>query len=251
MPKVFLKSIALVLLIVSAPAYAKRVQREVVKITSGKQWRVNDSVCFHREDKIIACGRVIGNSSYLVSIKSPSLHDRVSAGDTLYVFGEGPGRQPSSYGDKYVVKRTVPLFHRSLTFGAFGGQGFIMPALNFQLSLGGGISLGIMPTFSRNSESNSVLGSFGTLDFYFSGNTFSGLNLSIAAGVYNFQDTTQVAKFTPAVQGTLGYRFLARGGFNLGIGVGAQYVQSQNVFLIGTRTTVYQPLGKVDLGISF
>src|SRR5687767_13579336 len=129
------------------PAFAKRVQREVVKITSGKQWRVNDSVCFHRDNKIIACGRVIGNSSYLVSIKSPALTSRVSSGDTLYVFGEGPGRQPSTYGDKYVVKRTVPLFHRALTVGAYGGQGFVMPTLHFQLSLGGGLVLGVMPTF--------------------------------------------------------------------------------------------------------
>ncbi len=212
---------------------------------------MNDSVCFHKEDKIIACGKVIGNSSYLVAIRSAALREKVSSGETLYVFGAGPGRQPSSYGDRYVVKRTVPLFARSLSVGAFGGQGFVMPSLHFQFSLGRGLALGIMPTFNRSTAASSVFGTFGTLEFYFGGNSFSGLNLNIAAGIYSFQDLNQVAKWTPAAQATLGYRFLTRGGLNFGVGLGGQYVQSTSIFLVGTKASTFQPLARADLGISF
>ncbi len=238
-------------LVFCVPTHARRVQREVVKITSGKQWRVNDSVCFHRSDKIIACGKVIGNSSYLVSIRSPALTERVSSGETLYVFGAGPGRQPSSYGDRYVVKRTVPLFHRSLSFGGYGGDGFFLPALHFQLSLGRGLAIGLMPAFYRPATDSSILGSFATLEFYLSGNTFSGINLSFGAGIYSFQDSNLPAKWVPTAQATLGYRFLARGGINLGLGVGGQYVDSESKFLRGTRTSIFQPLAKADIGFSF
>ena len=229
-----------------------RVQREVIKIQSGKQWRVNDSVCFHRDDKIIACGKVIGNTSYLVAIRSAALTEKVSSGETLYVFGAGPGRQPSAYGDKYVVKRTVPLFARSLSAGAFGGQGFLMPTLHFQFSLGRGLAIGIMPTFNRTTATSSVFGTFGTMEFYLGGNSFSGVNLNISAGIYSFQDLNLVAKWAPTAQSTLGYRLLSRGGFNFGIGVGGQYVDSTSIFLKGPKSSSpFQPLAKADLGISF
>lgn len=212
---------------------------------------MNDSVCFHRDDKIIACGKVIGNSSYLVSIRSPALTQKVSSGDTLYVFGAGPGRQPSSYGDRYVVKRTVPVFHRSLSIGGYGGEGFFIPSLHFQLSLGRGIALGLMPAFYRPASNSSIFGSFGTLEFYLGGNTFSGLNLALGAGIYSFQDQNVQAKWVPTAQATLGYRFLSRGGFNLGLAIGGQYVDSDSRFLRGTRTTTFQPLGRADLGFAF
>ena len=234
-----------------APAHARRVQREVVKIASGKQWRVNDSVCFHRADKIIACGKVIGNTHYLVAIRSPALTERVSPGETLYVFGAGPGRQPNSFGDKYVVKRTVPLFHRSLSFGGYGGEGYFIPAVHFQLSLGRGLALGLMPAFYRPSRDSSIFGSFGTLEFYLGGNAFSGLNLALGAGIYSFQDSAVPSKWVPVAQTTFGYRFLSRGGLNFGLGVGIQYVDSDSKFLRGTRTSIVQPLAKADVGFSF
>ncbi len=253
-------NIILLLAFTSFGAIAKD-RPEIVKIYSGKQWNMNDSICFHRDGEkikeIVACGKVVGTTSYLVKIRVPELSEKVRKGERLYVAAAGPGREPTSYGDSYVVTRTVPLFLRAVTFGFNASTKFIFPQFHVQTSLGKGCLLGIMPSYStatKNTSSASILGTFATFEGFFDGVSFDGFSAFVAAGLYSVRATngTQTeAAWTPSFQGALGWRYVAKWGFTLGIYGGVQFTSETTSNLIELGFTRFQPLFRADIGFAF
>lgn len=243
--------LAICLLALPATALAKGDQ-EIVRIHSGKQWRLNDSICFQKKDQIVACGKVIGTSSYLVAIRVPRLHEKVSRGDRLLVAAAGPGRQPTSYGDTYVVTRTTPRFIHALTTGFFSNNKIFFPMVHVQAGLGRGWLLGVMPSYgSKPIDGTSVnaLGTLATLEWFFTGNPLNGFSLQSAAGVYSVRASGDTAWLATG-QMTLGWSFVTHGGFTMGIAGGGQYTSDSA--LAGTELlTRFQPLFRANIGWAF
>lgn len=250
----------LIALFAAAPCAVARDKAEIVKIYSGKQWNMNDSICFSRaKGEIVACGKVVGTTSYLVSIRVDSLAEKVSKGEKLYVAATGPGRATASYGDTYVVTRTMPLFLHAITAGAFGSSHFVFPMAHIQAGLGKGFLLGFMPGFASSTGATgavnaSILGTFLTLEGYFNGISFDGFNAGGALGLYSIRASngfTTDGVWVPAFQATLGWRFLDRSGFTFGLNAGVQYLSAFGSSLINLSWTGLQPLFRADIGFSF
>ncbi len=239
----------IILMCVLSGAAHARPQQEIIKIYSGKQWNLNDPICFHRDNEIVACGRVVGSTSYLVSIRVPALREKVRKGERLYVSAAGPGRSPTDYGDSYVVTRTVPLFLHGITTGAFASTHLIYPMVNIQTGLGKGVLLGVMPSYANPSSAN-LVGTFLTFEGYFNGVAWDGFYAQLAAGAFNVSSNGS-ASWVPSAQAGLGWRVVAHWGFTVGLVAGGQYTSTPSNSTAELSFTGFQPLFRADIGVAF
>jgi len=230
-----------------------------------------DVLCALKNNKPTLCGKVgmllgsgvvlrFGNSIYLPSMsvdRLPKVGDKVIAKrSVLESKNEVLATDPNP--EEKVDKKDQKTYH-NFTFGVLWPKP-IQPSAQYQFGFAKNFAIGLAFHVLRQEIGAGTMGAFGTtLNFHFySKNRFEGIWLQTGVGIYGVNakvnqhgEKSRYRFSSPAVMGTLGYRFKFDSGINIGVAAGGQYLSRWEELIPAQKFSGFLPSLVIDVGFSF
>jgi hypothetical protein len=207
-----------------------------------------------------------GDSATLMSVE-----DAIPDSETTKEIVEGLTslrRKPASEGvlvgkddllmtlDEEKVDKDAGLFYHGNLSDLTVGFNYIYPTIHYQQAVSDHFTLGLMPIYLSTPTGTGTLtglGGYLTLNYY-GLEAFHGLWIQAGGGAYSLNTNVAGASynyFSPAVVGTVGYRWYWESGLNFGFGVGVQYLFSSNPSGASLDFSGLLPSIAMDIGFAF
>lgn len=220
-----------------------------------QMWEEEDLVCFFRNDTPITCGTVVKSVDHYAKVRLSDGKLDLRRGDSA--FEAAKTRVPASTSSLEDKKKIQSAYY-NISAGLNMAVDKTLEKVDFQGGFTPYWAGGIQPCFLTATTEDGTYkmqgyGAIFTLNYYSQG-FFRGLWLQGGGDMYLLSDNTSgaaVQRNTPILLANIGWRETWALGFNIGIAVGARYIDFPTVNVSQLQFKKLQPAATVEFGLAF